>query len=423
MILDAAGAERHARLEQALGRPELAWLLERLRARLERGSPLSGSVTLRGPTRAQRAAIDRLLGRPPSRGASLRLQLAELEEILRRADLCQSLGDGVEMLTGPVENLRAARRLRDAAWREVFRAAGEALDGRCAKARPWLAELEASGLLRRLCRDDPTQGENLLGQAIEGVGRLPAAGLPLAELAASLTGDSHALDPGTPLATVTLRAAATLGGLAHASDAEGRRDLWASVGVLCDELSAPVLALNLRPAAAASLTDRTLALHAERGEPARLTLRQLLREPPSFRRELTGSPVHVCENPAIVAAAASRLGARSAPLVCTDGQPTSAVHRLLGQLRAAGIALRYHGDFDWGGVRIANAMVQRHAAEPWRLGAADYLAACAAGSELRGKPAVPCWDPELGTAMQARRRAVHEEQVLEPLLEDLACGG
>ena len=82
---------------------------------------------------------------------------------------------------------------------------------------------------------------------------------PLAELAAAAVGDSHALDAGAAVGTLVLRALAHLVGAPAPNDPEERRAIWASHGVLVDELSAPVLVLNL-PASASGGTDRALAL-------------------------------------------------------------------------------------------------------------------------------------------------------------------
>jgi len=52
------------------------------------------------------------------------------------------------------------------------------------------------------------------------------------------------------------------------SHVQSRREAWASVGVICDELSAPVLVLNLR-ASDDGPTSRALRLYADAGEPFR----------------------------------------------------------------------------------------------------------------------------------------------------------
>jgi uncharacterized protein (TIGR02679 family) len=398
------------RLRQVLGTSELAWLVQRARRRLSRGSA-GGSVTLPQATPAQRDAVERLLGRRAARGGSLTVRLQDLELLLRDAGICDSLTEAVESLTGTLVDARAQRQEKDAAWAGVF-AAGDP-----GQSRPWLEDLRATGVLRRLSRNDFVIASGLLRQALEIERRLPARGLPLAELAAAVTGDSHALDPGTPLGTIGVRIAAAKGSADAWASAEAWRDAWAGAGVLCDELSAPVLTLNLR-GDGQTLTDRALRLHAAAGEPYRVTTRQLLREPPTFASASAAPSVYVCENPTVVAAAC-RLGATGAPLICIEGQPRTAARVLLGLLTVAGFRLVYHGDFDWAGVQIANVVMRRHGAAPWRFSSADYRSA-RGGRPLHGDPVAAAWDPDLQTAMLEVGRAVHEEEVLDVLLGDLA---
>ncbi len=92
---------------------------------------------------------------------------------------------------------------------------------------------------------------------------------------------------------------------------------------------------------------------------------------------------------------------------------------VLDVLRAlAAACLRYHGDFDWPGVAIANQLVAQVGVAPWRMGAADYLAGLTTGGvPLSGTPVDAAWDPELGAAMRHGGVAVHEEAVLPVLLD------
>jgi uncharacterized protein (TIGR02679 family) len=401
-----------ARLRELLAGAELAWLVERARTRLARGQR-DGSVTLSNATPAQTEAVGRLLGRRPSGGASITVRLADVEAMLRHAGVADTLAEALEALGGPLIDSRAERRSAEAAWAALFDSA--ARDGR---PRPWLEELRRTGVLRRLSDNELAVARTLLDRALEIERRLPAQAVALAELAAAVTADSHALDAGTPLGAIAVRVAASVGGLTGWDGTEAWRDAWTSAGVLCDELSAPVLVLNL-PADGDRLTDRALRLHAESGEPYRLTTRQLLRQPPTFASLAAArSAVRVCENPTVLAAAANRHGRASAPLICLEGQPRTAARLLLDRLVAAGVRLAYHGDFDWPGIRIGNAVVRRHGALPWRFSSADYRAA-RGGRPLEGAPVAASWDPELEGAMVEVGRAVHEEEVLEALLADL----
>jgi uncharacterized protein (TIGR02679 family) len=221
------------------------------------------------------------------------------------------------------------------------------------------------------------------------------------------------------VSTLVLRALATDADAQDAHGAERRRELWAAAGVLVDELSGPALTLGL-PGDPRTASGRALGACTEAGQPAYLTLRQLVRDPPSLR---VGRCFYVCENPADVAAAADRLGAGCRPLVCLSGQPGAATASLLRRLVAGGAEPRWHADFDWGGVRIVSGVRRRLRGQAWRYGTADYRAARAtrtAGRPLSGRPAQTAWDPALAAAMRADGQRVEEEAVLDSLLADLA---
>ncbi|MCX6462277.1 MAG: TIGR02679 family protein, partial [Pseudonocardiales bacterium] len=239
---------------------------------------------------------------------------------------------------------------------------------------------------------------------------------PVGRFAERVLGSAHGLDADRPLTALAFGAARALTGATDGAGAAWRRDVWASVGLLRDELSSTALVLGLR--GDTSPTGRALTALADAGEPAVLTLRQLRVSP---LPDLTGSTVSVCENPVVLAEAADRLGPATAPLVCLNGQPGAAVMAVLHAAVAAGARLRHHGDFDWGGLRIGNLLHARLPITPWRFDAAAYRAAGDGdGEPLRGSPVACAWDPELTDALSATGRAVEEERVIDDLLGDLA---
>jgi uncharacterized protein (TIGR02679 family) len=406
------------RLRRLLGGEELHWLVERIRMRLERGRPLDGTVTLDSATQAQRRAVARLLGRPVGRGASLQVSLPVVEAVLRGAGLAADLAAAIRALTGPVTDRTAERSAIEQRWAAVLAVVEQAASRRPALA-PWVEWLRGTGVLRRLGDGAPERAQELVEQAVGVLDLLPAGGQPLSVVAATGAGDGHLLDPDRPLATLVLRAACIIGGVPPGDGAEWRRTVWASVGVLAGELTNPVLTLNM-PGDPRTATGRVLAVWAGAGQPAHLAARQLLRDPPDLSA-LRGRGVFVCENPSVVAEAANRLGTASAPLVCANTHPGAAATLLLRQLGAAGARLRYHGDFDWPGITIANGIIARFGALPWRLDAGAYRSAAQCGGpRLRGAPVTATWDPGLTVAMQRLGVKVEEERVLDDLLADLA---
>ncbi|HEX3923511.1 MAG TPA: TIGR02679 family protein [Streptosporangiaceae bacterium] len=403
------------RLQRMLGAPELSWLVDRIRVRLERGEPVDGTVTLVGATADQRRAAARLLGHGMGRGTSLSIPLPEVEAALRRAAAAPDLRAAVESLIGPVRDRAAERATEvrqfqdglDAARRSPLAAEGWHL--------AWLEEISRDGSLSRLARHGHG---NLLAQATAVLERLPtgidepAAALPA--LAEAVTGDPKALE-GTPLAGLVLRALARREGVPAPAGREAERALWTAAGVVADDLASQVLVLNIR--AGGDRLGGWLTEAAEAGEPFRITLHQLMAMPIIP----LAIDLRVCENPAVLRAAAGQLGADSAPIVCTEGEPSVACHRLLQYAEATGTRIHWHSDFDWPGLRITAAAVRRLNAAPWLMGAADYEAALQAGSEpLKGQPAASPWDPRLAELMQSSGRAVTEENHLAALLADLA---
>ncbi|MEX0652532.1 MAG: TIGR02679 family protein [Phycisphaeraceae bacterium] len=409
----------NTRLRQALASEHLSWLVSRLRRRLENGTYQPDStLRLTNPSPEQRQACDRLLGRKPSSGGALTVRPDQLERVLIEGELASNLREAVEVVSGPLVDRRGQRRRIEAAWRELYDRHRPAVADH-QTALGWYEQIWEQGVLRRLSGKSVEQAGRLLDQAVRVVQRLPAQGISLAELAAECCGDSHALDPARPVGTLAVRAAAVLGDVQLRRTASSRRRAWDAVGVICDELSAPVLVLNL-PASGAGVTSQLLQISAAAGEPCRITVRQLLRHPPTFVSLARDGVVFVCENPTVVAAAAHQLGAAAWPLVCIDGQPTTAARLLLNLLSGAGATLHYHGDFDWGGVRIANRIIADHQAVPWRMSTTDYIAAAASGGrELRGSAVPAMWDHGLSAAMLDRGVAVHEERVVPTLIADL----
>jgi uncharacterized protein (TIGR02679 family) len=280
----------------------------------------------------------------------------------------------------------------------------------------WLAGLRADGTLTSLAT---AGGTAAVRQAVGVLEALDGRSSPvlLQGLAAEVTGDMKALNPGTVLSDLVLRALALRLGRTRPSSAQDRRDLWDESDVIVDDLASRVLVLGL-PAHGDGLGD-WLSAAARRGVPFYVTLQQLV----SMPVEVVAPAVHVCENPAVLRAACDALGSLSLPLICTEGRPSTAFHRLAAAVVAGGGELRYHGDFDWPGVAIAASVMARHGAVPWRFGAPDYLAGVrASGGEhvaLSGASLETSWDPALAETMEKAGRAVYEESVADALLADL----
>lgn len=432
-----ASGDRSA-LERLLGVPEMAWIRARVRPRIaaSRGATLSGVVQLDDPTDAQRAAAVRLVGRPRRPARTLRVELADVEAILRRGPWPAGLADAVETLTGRVVDRAAERERLARAWADAEGGLRDSLD-RFPGLGNWWTQWCSTGGLKRAARAeaartggtyDPGVGARLVDVVAAVLAALPSEGEPLPVLARRITGDAHALDISRPLG----RLAAAVVEAAFASVSPSHRDAWAAAGVILSNVASTVLCLGVPGAigqAGSAAQASASALEAMRT--ARMPLLLTLDQVRSGGVEALPRDcvVHVCENPTIVEVAAERWArstAVAAPvLICTWGQPSTAVVDLLALLTASGAGCAYHGDFDWPGLRIAHALRQRIPWTPWRYTAADYLAVVdsdAPSLALGGRPASSPWDPRLATVMAHHGLAIEEEAVAETLANDLIAG-
>ena len=157
------------RLHRLLGGDELAWLVTRVRKRLERDEPLDVVVTLSNATEAQRQAVHRLLGRAPRPGRALSVSLPAVDDLLRRSGAHpDGLGSAVLELTGPLPASVDLETLWDKAFEELN-------DPRLAE---WARSLRLNGLVKRLA-PTPRAATDLLTTLNVVVGNLPSPGEPI----------------------------------------------------------------------------------------------------------------------------------------------------------------------------------------------------------------------------------------------------
>ena len=374
--------------------PGLVPLWQALHDRFSSGRPVL-RVTVTGLGPEHQAALADLLGLDRYPGPSMTIPVAKVEAAL--ADL--EVRAVVEEIAGPIGN-----RAQDLLDRRLARADLNTwfASHPVVTAEPALLELSLSRVDR-----------SLLDQALNVIAALPASGRPLAAVANDITGDPHALDDGTRLSGLVLKALSLSYGLPLPDGAQSRRAFWERAGVSCDELSTTVLVKALRPTGTEPLA-RVLQIWG--AEPSVVTLAQLKATP---QLKIDAKDVWVTENPTILAMAHQRLGADCPPMVCTAGWPNSAVVRLLRTL--IGVTLHYHGDFDGEGLRIAAYTMAKTGAQPWRMATADYLDALAKhpGEHFPGRITDAPWDPDLAATMRSKAVAVPEETVADSLIEDL----
>jgi uncharacterized protein (TIGR02679 family) len=394
---------------QSLSEASLQALWRAARTRLDRGDGATGTIACPELSEAGLLALASLLGRRPTG----RIALGDVERALVVRNVGRDLDGALTALGHPASPAAAERR----ASRARREAAYAILDASVAEwPEPWAAgwadEVRSAGLFGDL---DAERAGQLIGDVrllLDRIGTMPpaSAGTSRTELAAQLFGSAHALDQGIRRTTLVTYALRRLVG-----PLEGR-ELWEAAGISPDRVSAPVLIWQLPVVGDGPLAAQLGAANA--GQlPVHLSLLALRRHPVEVP---PGTVVYLVENPRIVEAAAER--GVPAALIAGNGNPSSAVTTLVGQLQTSGALVRYHGDFDAAGIAIC-ARLHAAGVVPWRMSADDYRRALARAEaqatpldqDVRDCPPTP-WDNPLAATFNSDRRIVHEELVVEDII-------
>ena len=400
------------RVPDSLLDPGLAQVWEAVRRQLDRfGSRRRGSIARPDLDPSNNLTLRSLLGHKPTS----RLDLAELEEALVRLNIGENLSDALTRLGHPPSEdaaRRRAARLRSREARDTLSRGVVLWD------EPWVPQWADEMVRTGVIGDLDSQGvEDLMADVrrfLDYLGCIELSGISRTELAATLFGSAHALD------VRKKRAAAITQALRYREEGGfqlKRRALWEKAGILPDRVSAPVLTWFL-PTAGGSVLDEQTRSASTGGLPLHISLLALQKYPITVPQQ---TPILVVENPRLVEAAAERR--LPSCVITSNGNPSTAVTTLLQQLRKSGASIWYHGDFDMSGIGICHRMYQ-DGATPWMMDASDYEDAIdlaeQAGIRLERDPddcgATP-WDPELQAAFRHHQRVIHEEFVLDRVLD------
>lgn len=243
----------------------------------------------------------------------------------------------------------------------------------------WLDDLsnqngEGYQLIRKsLHKDGGTVQRAILHacKSMDWLERHPDERMRLAVLSAYATSDPHALDTNTLGGKLFLHLLSMRTGIRLPSAAEERAALYYDCGILCDSISSSVTQVGVR---LYTDTEEHPAYRAFRlrNETGTLTLTNLAG---LTAGDSPSGKVYLVENQMVFTQLCDHAADFHSPLICTSGQPTVAVIRLLDMLASAGTDLFYSGDFDGKGLSIALQLLTRYSEclHLWHMTAADYV--------------------------------------------------
>ena len=195
-----------------------------------RGKTLPASISIADATDDERRCYTRLLRlKQPPASPALRCDLQHIATALAQQGIETDWPALLEALCGPVPEELRANRANQRAWDDFWPWAAEHVAKQqfpCAA--DWLKSLRADGSLIRLSKGDAAIATERVRRACAVLTQLPLMNEPLPGAAARLCGNSHALDPDSPLATLILRSLAMQRATSVPDRSDDRRQLWST---------------------------------------------------------------------------------------------------------------------------------------------------------------------------------------------------
>ena len=406
---------------------ELAWLWQQLAVVGDRRGDVdlsegSAMVTAPADPGERAAALGLLPGRTLLAGASRRVDLAMLTQMLRVRGAQLTPGSvaahGTGRALGVRFHQRAARTAAEAALAgdlgELVSQMPDRFRGSRDPAQVWAALRRAGWVARVTSAAEPHQ---LLVRAFSVIASLPMEGqrLDRRRLADRVLDDPHGLDDGSAVAGLVL---AVLTALEAIISPVRPRDGWEHLGVDYDDLTGGLLAVGVHPA------GWVLPAGCVATIPPRELVRCTWPAP-----DVVGTWVFVTENPSILGAVAAATVRDGQPrrVVCTSGTPSAREVAALGRLPEAGWRVAVRADFDRAGIgHVRSLLAGIPLSVPWRMSTRDYLACLERSPQapaLFGDRALETgWDVHLADSMRQHGQAGYEETLLAELTADVTTG-
>lgn len=278
-------------------------------------------------------------------------------------------------------------------------------------------------------------------QIIQSIARQKTIRLPI--LSAEVTGDAHAMDWKNPLGRLFWLGLLSKNELIEVdnidldefeqvmnvkennSQAIVIREGYRKGGISADDLSSQVM--FFAPEWFGTYEERIYTLR----QVEKLTLNDIA--------YLQYNSIYIVENPSVFAEIIDHMAslsfqdyeqnsAKTSVLICGNGQPTTAVLKLIDLFlsKSEKIVLHYAGDLDLAGVKIANGLWRRynHAFKPWCMDKEIYLRYSGKGITIteverdRLKESITDWNKSLIDSIMQKGVKLHQELWVEEIVQN-----
>ena len=402
---------------------------------------VSGKIKLLSANEEEKRTIGKFLGRVNWKtewNTEICFSFAEFERALQETRFCEV--SIIELLTGYFgEELVANQEInarteqsRKEFWRRIQVWLAEQGD---AYQQPlkWVLRMEESkqhgyAVVLRLWKSEEEQAEILLRNVCDAMALLAARKeesdeeIPLAIMAAKVTGNPHYFDRGQNAALLLLHAICLEKSMEVPQDALGIQSVYWHAGVITDELANTVAVYRIHMQKENSLYSALEEFNKVK-ESCILSLHNLKNVEKIYAER---NRAFVIENEMVFSYIVQQVKDMPVTVVCTSGQLSCAAQNVIKQLCESGTEIYYSGDMDPEGLGIAERMWKKypHNIHIWRMDCQDYLAGLSEeiiedwrmnqlqGIENGELKKVAVWMKEVG-------KAAYQENILELLVEDI----
>lgn len=426
------------------GQPVWHRYFVQMRRKWETYGRTGGRIVLSDSTVAEREALVRVLGRkakvPSERETSeVSFSLREFEEALQHTRFAPiSLKELLEAYFGEkLQTRQEKKRLKEQGEENFFENLIEDLTQKTEER----AEYQKGILWLRVMREEHRYGYSVLMEA-RRVSQEDAVSLvwnveeafadiceedetaeiPLAVLAAKVTGNPHYFDRNSVGGKLFVGALCSLTAREYPVAAYDWRELLLQYHILPDEMSNTVITFGVHLEMEDGLHPAFEGYCAVR-EPGILIMPALKKAKRAYGE---GKAIFVVENEMVFSYLTERFADKKVTVLCTSGQPCTVAIRLMELLCRENIPIYYSGDMDPEGIRIADRLWERFGGkiQPWRMGTDDYRKGISeeriSDRRLRVLDMVKCPDlQETVSCVRERRKAAYQENLMQEYVQDL----
>lgn len=395
---------------------------------------VAGKIKIKSATQEEKKALGSILGRRYWE-EDVEFPFSDFEKALketrfRDVPLTVLLEDyfGETLITNQEKKAQEEQQKEDF-WSCIT----EWLEGRgaeAASALSWvrvMAEQKQYGytVVMGLWKNSAAEAEMLIRNVSEAcimIGEAKEEGIPLAVLAAKITGNPHYFDRGQNGAALLLQAVCLAADRKVPADAAGLHQVYREAGIVTDEIASTVAFYRLHMRKQGKNCEILEAFCRTR-ELGILSFANLTGAETAWAE---AGCAYVVENEMVFSYLVNCFKDTEVTILCTSGQLSGAAQRLIRMLCENGTEIYYSGDMDPEGIGIAERLWRKYPQNIhiWRMDPQDYFDALSE-EKIEGwrmKKLQNITHPvlrETSYNIQKNGKASYQENLLEKLAQDI----